>query len=310
LGLSAGLLAWVISRAGLGKVWADLTSLDGGLYALAGGLFFMGVVLRSLRWQVMLRDFEINTSLGQLLAIYTIGIFFDNLLPTGIGGDIVRALELRRESQRGAQAVSSVLANRLVGIFTMSSLGLVALLTNPGIFPAIVTWSVGGFAVAIVIGVWLVRRDMLTWLSERLPFARPVTDHPKLRDLHATATAYSGGTLLCAVLISVLFTLSLVITQYTIARAIGVELGVKYFAVAAPVIGAVTMLPISFNGLGVREGVYQFLFSSVGVASSAAVAMSLAFYGLRLFVGFLGGALLLTNSARRLAAQKRSQVEG
>lgn len=309
IGLSAALLAWVISRAGAGNVWADLSGLDLPLYALAGGFFFLGVVLRSLRWQTMLRDFDINPSLGQLVAIYTIGIFFDNLLPTSMGGDVVRALELRRESQRGVEAVSSVLANRLMGMFSMATVGTVALAAYPGIFPAYVTWVVAGFALAIVIGVWIVRRDVLTWLSGKLPFARRALDHPKLRALHATAAAYSIGTLVRAFLVAAPFTFSLIVTQFVVARALGVKLGIQYFAVAAPVIGATTMLPISFNGLGVREGVYQILFTSVGVAASAAVAMSLAFYGLRLFVGLIGGGLMLVSSARRLAAQERSLAE-
>lgn len=308
--VSGVLLAWVIIQAGADRVWADLIGLDLSLYALAGLFFYVGVVLRSWRWLVLLRDLEAKATLGQLVAMYTTGIFFDNLLPTGVGGDIVRAMELRRESQRGADSVSSVVVNRLIGIFTMSSLGVIALLANPGIFPAFVSWSIGGVALAIIAGVWLVRRDVLTWLSERAPFVRPVTNHPKLRALHGTTTAYSGTTLLRAIGISVLFTLSLVATQFTIARAMGIHLAIKYFAVAAPVIGAVNMMPISFNGLGVREGVYQILFSSVGVAPSAAVAMSLAFYGLRLFVGFLGGALMLVGSARRLTAQERSQAGG
>ena len=69
-----------------------------------------------------------------------------------------------------------------------------------------------------------------------------------------------------------------------------------------PVIAIINLLPISFNGLGMREGVYQFLFVPVGVADASAIAMSLAFYFLRLSTGLIGGILYALRSARGITS--------
>jgi hypothetical protein len=74
------------------------------------------------------------------------------------------------------------------------------------------------------------------------------------------------------------------------------------FPLFVPIIAIINLLPISFNGLGMREGVYQFLFVPVGVPDASAIAMSLAFYFLRLGTGLIGGILYALRSARGIAA--------
>lgn len=298
--LSAILLYWVVGRAGLGEVWTSLTRMDPLLLLVATAIFSVGVVLRSLRWQILLRDVGVESSLLNLISIYTMGIFFDNLLPTGMGGDIVRALRLRRDSQRGAEAASSVVANRITGMVTMATIGALALFISPDIFPPIITWTLVLFLGGMLLAVWVIRQNALGWLAARVPFARPILQHPKLQSFNATAGAYSPRRALLAMFVSAVFVGTLIGTQYTVSLATGLDLSLRYFAISAPVAGAVTMLPISFNGLGVREGLYQILFTSAGVSASDAIAMSLAFYGIRFGVGLVGGLLFFLSSARNV----------
>ena len=79
--------------------------------------------------------------------------------------------------------------------------------------------------------------------------------------------------------------------QYIIARALSINLSLSVFSLFVPIIAIVNLLPLSFNGLGVREGVYQFLFVPLGVPGASALAMSLAFYFLRFLTGMIGGLL-------------------
>ncbi len=65
----------------------------------------------------------------------------------------------------------------------------------------------------------------------------------------------------------------------------------RWIALFVPIIAIINLLPITFNGLGLREGIYTFLFVPVGLSAATAVSMSLAFYFLRFSAGLLGGLL-------------------
>ena len=81
-----------------------------------------------------------------------------------------------------------------------------------------------------------------------------------------TVNRYPLPILLSSLLISLPFTLSLILVQYIIARALSIDLPLAVFALFVPIIAILNLLPLSFNGLGVREGVYQFLFVPIGVS--------------------------------------------
>jgi uncharacterized membrane protein YbhN (UPF0104 family) len=80
------------------------------------------------------------------------------------------------------------------------------------------------------------------------------------------------------------------------ARALGIQSESVYFFVFIPLIWLVTMLPISLNGLGLREGAFAFFFGQVGMISTEAVALSLLVYSCRLLAGLLGGVVFMQSS--------------
>ncbi|MDX1414361.1 MAG: hypothetical protein R3293_09220, partial [Candidatus Promineifilaceae bacterium] len=90
------------------------------------------------------------------------------------------------------------------------------------------------------------------------------------------------------------------VIQYSIAQALSVDVPFTLFPLFVPLIALINLLPIAFNGLGVREGVYLFLFVPVGVLPQEAIAMSLAFYFLRFSAGVIGGLLYAFSSVARL----------
>ncbi len=141
----------------------------------------------------------------------------------------------------------------------------------------------------------------LDWMARRLPFTRPLTTNQKVVRLADTVRRYPMSELWRALLISIPFTISLIFVQYAVARALNVEAGMYLFALFVPIIALVNLLPIAFNGLGTREGVYLLLFVPAGIPSEQAIAMSLAYYGLRLIAGLLGGAMLALRSLSNVA---------
>jgi uncharacterized membrane protein YbhN (UPF0104 family) len=297
------LLIWLVSRAGLDHIAGTLAGIDWTWYLPAFVLFLVNLVLRTYRWFTLLKVLDDRASFGHLLYLYFLGFFFNNFIPSGFGGDIVKVVSLHQERGQGVEALSSVIMDRLTGLMGSSLLAALVLLWNsirvwlgwsganlnlpPALLVSIALISFGT-PVAFAVVRW---GDPLRHLSSLLPFAQRLTAHPNVQELAGTVQRYPLSILAKALLINLPFTLGLVAIQYTIAQALSVSLPFYLFLLFVPIISIVNLLPLSFNGLGMREGVYQLLFVPVGVPSASAIAMSLAFYLLRVSAGLIGGAL-------------------
>ncbi|MGD8997507.1 MAG: lysylphosphatidylglycerol synthase transmembrane domain-containing protein [Anaerolineae bacterium] len=313
LALSLALLAWLANRVGFDVVVSTLAGVSWTWYLPAFLVFLGNVLLRAYRWHVLVTALGHRVSYGRLLYLYFLGFFFNNFIPSGFGGDVVKVLSLRRDQGRGAEALSSVVMDRLTGLIGSASIALVVLIWN-GIqswfgagttelnLPSILLVITALVSIGIPAGFVLIRWvDPLELLSRHLPSAHRVTDNPGLRKFVRTIRYYPPRALVAALSVSLPFTVGLVVIQYAIARALTVDVPFYLFFLFVPLIAIINTLPVSFNGLGMREGVYQFLFVPAGVSSASAIAMSLAFYFLRVAAGLIGGLLYAVKSVRRLA---------
>ena len=94
-----------------------------------------------------------------------------------------------------------------------------------------------------------------------------------------------------------MFHLTQVAAQYVLARAVGVALPFSYCLIFHPMIAAMTALPLSVNGVGVREGGYLYFLTRINVDDSIAVTMSLLAFGVTLVGGLVGGLVFLASGA-------------
>jgi uncharacterized protein (TIRG00374 family) len=312
--LSLVLLVWFIGRAGLQEVVATLTSIDPGWYFLAFLLFQLNVLIRAYRWYILLRALNDRPGYLYLVYLYYVGFFANNFIPSGFGGDLVKVITLRQSHGRGAEALSSVLMERVTGLVGSSLIALIALLWNLSShtadleLPPLLWATVAIFSLGIPILFFLARwLDPLAYLSSRWTAVTRLPFYDKVERLVNTIHRYSKRTLLYSLLISLPFTLNLVFVQIVIAHALGIDLPFAVFALFVPLIALVNLLPITFNGLGLREGTYQFLFMPIGVSSAGAIAMSLAFYFLRFSAGLVGGLLYAMRSLTGLVTEPRTE---
>jgi uncharacterized membrane protein YbhN (UPF0104 family) len=313
LTLSVALLVWLANRVGFDAISSTLAGVSWTWYLPAFLLFLGNVLLRAYRWYVLVTALQQEISYGRLLYLYFLGFFFNNFIPSGFGGDVVKVLALQRDQTRGAEALSSVVMDRLTGLIGSSSIAIIVLAWN-GIqpwfggsgtnlnLPSLLLLITALVSIGIPAGFMLIRwLDPLDLLGTHLPFTRRVTTNPGLQRVVRTIRCYPLHALLKALSVSLPFTVGLVVIQYAIARALAVDVPFYLFFLFVPIIAIINTLPISFNGLGMREGVYQFLFVPAGVSSAGAIAMSLAFYFLRVAAGLIGGLLYAVKSVRRLA---------
>jgi uncharacterized protein (TIRG00374 family) len=303
IALSFVLLVWLLSRVGLQEVATSLASINWYWYALAFLLFQLNVIIRAYRWYVLLRALNDEPRFSYLVYLYYVGFFANNFIPSGFGGDVVKVVTLRQSHGHGSEALSSVLMERVTGLVGSSLIAILALIWNMSAHAADVTlpWALWALIIVTAVGIpiaffaarWA---DPIRLLRRLYPGASGLPLYDKFERLVNTIHRYPMRALVSALLISLPFTLNLVLVQVTIAYALNVHLPVGVFALFVPIIAIINLLPITFNGLGLREGIYTFLFVPVGVPAATAVAMSLAFYFLRFSAGLLGGLMVAVRS--------------
>ena len=296
--LSILLLVWLFSRVSFQEVVQTLSDIHWGWYALAFLLFQLNVIIRAYRWFLLLRALNDEPKFGYLVYLYYVGFFANNFIPSGFGGDLVKVVSLRQTHGHGAEALSSVLMERITGLVGSSLIALIALLWNlaahsltldlPSILWALIVITAVGIPLAFFIARW---SNPIGIIKRIYPKAPGLPFYAKFENLLNTIHRYPLRALTTALLISLPFTLNLILVQVTIAWALGVNLPFRIFALFVPIIAIINLLPITFNGLGLREGIYTFLFVPVGLSAATAVSMSLAFYFLRFSAGLLGGLL-------------------
>ena len=298
--VSIALLIFIFSTIDLPKFWQVIQKANLWWLAAAIGIAMLGVFIRARRWQILLKALGIVVSTVELTALYFIGFLFSSVLPSGIGGDAIRILELNRYSERGADAFTSVVVERFLGISAAQALGIVALLIYWGVVPTeIALLTIAIFLGSLAIGYLLINRSLYANLRRRLPLFRRVTNIRLIGSLFESFQRYPLPAIGRSYLVSILFNMTLIVMYAFIGWGVNTSVSLAQFAIIVPVTSLLLLLPISFAGLGVREWSFQVFYKPIGVTNETAVAMAL----LVLFIGtvspgLVGGAIYLWRSAR------------
>jgi uncharacterized protein (TIRG00374 family) len=284
--VSGLLLSWLIYSLDHIALSDVFLAAEPGWLILAGVLIIISIVVSVEKWSRILRAEGINLPWFQLWKVYWIGIFFNNFLPSSIGGDGIRILLTGRNISNVAGAASSVIIERLLAALGLALTGLVVVpITNSNRY---VGWL---FILLIIVAAGLLFFLMLG----RIPAWASRNDGNISGFVHgflSHGNALRGqkkiiATVLC---LSVLFQLTVVAVNYAILKGLHIELLSWWDLVyIVPAISAISMVPIGINGYGIREGAYVLLLSSYGVTGSAALGASLLFAVLVSFCSLYGG---------------------
>ena len=293
LAVAAALLLLVLRMVELGQLATVFGSANLYLIGTSFALLLGRLPLMGVRWRLILEQNGYKLTTGYLTKVSMVSMFFSLFLPTVSGGDIVRGFYLTRQRVLLRHAITSVLCDRGLGVFT-----LLVLAVFPAIFigfwrPELWKIPVGvvGLAALVLIGSFLLWRmvNLDYKLLQKSNYWRSVVE--SLR----TSVSDIVGLIRNRVLVGRLLALTLllhlagIVSVYVAGRALGSEVGFVFYVVFVPVIWLITMLPISIGGLGVREGAFVVLFSQVGMTTELAFAVALVVLVLSLGQGALGG---------------------
>ena len=298
IAVSAILLAIILRQVHWAEVWDALRRIDLFWLAVAWGLFLLGVVVRAVRWRVLLDALGVHRPLRELTGWYFVGSFFNVILPTGFGGDAVRAAELSQDTGRPGPVVNSVIVDRYLGIMVLLAMGLIAGILRPGtassgIFAFTAALFAGGLLAA-----WLLRRPWWANLAQHDDLLGKTVRLLRLPGLAEAVAPYDRRVIGRALVASLVFNLLQIGWNVAIGWGLGLRLPVSAYFVFVPLTAVVLLLP-AFGGLGVREMSYVGLFGSAGVPQAIALALSLGVYMITVATGLVGGVIYLTGGIRR-----------
>ena len=303
--VSIGLIGFILHSIDLQKLGTVLSNAKISWLGLALIFSFGGILARVKRWQVLLNTLNVRVPFWELAQIYLIGFLFNNLLPSGLGGDAIRMMELRKHSDNTGDAVSSVVVDRMVGLFASLSLALLALVFRWNAVPTQIAWISLALVAGIVgVGIFLIS-DKVYHSLRRISLIKKITELKFVSGLFASFQTYNLPTLGRAYLFSLILSACLIGMNFSIGTALGATIALEHYLIFVPVASVVLILPLSFAGLGMREGAYVFLFGQVGVVEEIALGLSLMVYFIgNVTPGLMGGVVYLWRGAKDITKDK------
>jgi glycosyltransferase 2 family protein len=313
--LSLALLAFLLVRIPAREVMATLRAADPFWLWAAAGLLLASNLLGSFQWSRLLRAVEIRIPFWKVAAYYHVGLFFNNFLPANVGGDLARTLDVARSGVSRSTALSTVLLDRLIGTVALGSIAVVS--TIPAIDHFHLAAAYGGvvafFTAALLMLRAVLEPRVLASLERVLAMVGLSRFAPALDAVSARLATFRGQRRLMLELFGVALVVQIlrILVHVLFARALGLHVPVTYFFLFVPLVAVIVSLPISLNGIGVREGAGILLFGLVGLDRGSAFALQFGTYLVAVGVSLIGGLVFLVRipSRRALARNPRRSSE-
>jgi uncharacterized protein (TIRG00374 family) len=291
--VSAVLLYWILSRANLSEVFAAGLSASLPLLLAAYSLDFVGLFISATRWRVLLQAQSVEASTPFLMKSFMVAHFFNNFLPSTVGGDASRAYDSYQAGRKSGRAVTSVVVDRLLGLqalilFVLVSLPFARHITDR--LPLLPLW-VGLGGAALLALTWAIFLAPSLPILARVQSALPGKIGLLVERVLGAFRPYRGRrkVLVKAFGLSILLQANVVLYYILVAWALDLTVPAHSFFLIIPLALFVMMLPISINGIGLRENVLASFLAVYGITSSEAIAYAWLVYLGGLILGLLGG---------------------
>jgi uncharacterized membrane protein YbhN (UPF0104 family) len=280
-GLGLAVIAVILHHYDLTQTFALIRRERPSFFIAAIAVYVAGQAMSAWRWQLLARVAEIPGRYREYLTFYFIGMFTNVFVPGLIGGDAARAIYLGRRYDRMSQAVASVVADRGIGFVAMLWYAAGCAILVSGVpLPANATRAIIAVGIAGVAGY--LAAPLIARLSSRMPRRIERMVRPVLLYLR------QPWSMIPAIVLSLLLQASLAVVQYLIAVGLGFTISLATIMLLLPLANALASLPLTLNGLGVRDAAFLVLFGMAGVGRSDALAMSLLFFVATLIGGLTG----------------------
>ncbi|MBI5870216.1 MAG: flippase-like domain-containing protein [Actinobacteria bacterium] len=291
------LIAVLLASVDIGELAETLGNVAPGLLALAVLVFLVTNMTSVFKWKMVIQAQGASVSWPYLTSIFYMGLFFNNFLPTNFGGDLVRIYKLSRATGNTVDATSSVVLDRASSTFALLMIALVAALLELRRLGTGLALTILGMFVVFLLLIGLFASERTARRLARFPVLRadPFGMRRHLRDFYMSVNQFRDQkkTMAAVMVLSIIYQALYVVSVNLLALSLDIHLPIAFYFLFIPIVLAVGMIPLSLNGLGVREGAWVLLFTQAGVPAAEALSMSVLNTLMITAVSMIGGIFYL-----------------
>jgi len=299
LAVSLSILALILTtQTSLREIGNVLRTVNPYWLALAFSLHAFGLFASAYRWQILARAQGDEVPLGFLAKSYLVAQFFNNFLPTRFGGDIVRIWDGSHYSRSLVKSSAIVLVDRFTGIIVLFLMAVVASLFRldmasqiPVIWIALLLGLLGLTLIAVfflpvfarLLGSLRLRGFLDKLRGKILLFRETILYYRTQKRAFLRATVWA-----------VLLQLNVILYYFLIGQALHLDIHLIDYFIFIPIVLVIQIIPITINGLGLREGSYIEIFKFYRISPPSAVSFSLVDVAFNLVLGLVGGIIYVS----------------
>jgi uncharacterized membrane protein YbhN (UPF0104 family) len=306
VGVSILLLVVLFSKTDAGRLWQTARRASMVWLAAALAVYLVNVLACIWRWRLLLDAQQVEVPSRTLIGSFLVALFFNNFLPSNIGGDVIRIRDTAKPAGSKTVATIVVLTDRVIGLMGLvlvAALGATMAAGSAGHAPVPIwpTWLWAGFLAGTALsapvvmspaGVGRLLQPLTVfhpeWVGDRIEHV--TTALARFRDKPSVLAGCFGG--------AVFVQAAIVVFYVAVAYAVNVNIAPWHLAVVVPISFIVQMLPVSVNGFGVREATFSFYFTRVGLPIEAALLVSLVGTAVIMTFSLTGAAVYVSRSRR------------
>jgi len=254
----------------------------------------LGTYITAARWKTLLNTQGVKLSNMTLSSTVLIGSFFNNFLPTSIGGDVFRAYDASKKGNISlGSSASVILVERFSGVVSAATYAIIALFlgfTTIG-HQSIIVPIIIFFVVTLILALLIINPSLfrLGKITSKFRFMRKIAD--KLSNFYNTLISFKKYkvALVEVLAFSFLLQFSVILNYWLASIALGIDLNLTAFIFIVPVVAVIAMLPISIGGIGLRENSLVIIMVAMGVNNEKAALCSLLILFMLIIMGVIGG---------------------
>lgn len=299
--VSIALLAFLFSRIDVARLWASARRASPPWLLAAMAVYLVNVIASTWRWHLLLDAQDVHVGRRSLFGSFLVALYFNNFLPSNIGGDVIRIGDTAKAAGSKTLAATVVLVDRglgLMGLVLVAAVGsTIAESTRHVVTPIWPSWLWVGFLVAAAASAPAVLAPAgfgrmlqpLTvfhpeWVGNRIEKVTAVL--ARFHDRPAALAGCFGGALFVQT--------TVVVFYFIVAHALRLDMTIWDLAVIVPMSFVVQMLPVSVNGFGIREATFAFYFTRIGQPLENALLVSLVPTALIMIFSLAGAAVYVS----------------
>ncbi len=325
-GVTILLFAFLFKNIDFAKLWSTLFQINPSIALVGLVIGFCTLVVSGYQWQTSLNAEKIHFDLAKLINLYMVGIAFSHFLPSSMGGDVVKAYYVGRESNNMPGSASAAVMSRVTGFFGMVVVAYIALIFFHQQFTRdvvalllvlsliVLSMIAGTFVFATLFARFAQAKKIQTRIESIMPAflgkkikLGSILD--KAVDIGTTLiiSAKKPRPMVVATLFGVMFHITACLNYYSYGLAMHLDVPFYFYLVAIPLVSLVAFLPISIGGFGVRESTLIFIFGTIHVLAPTALTLAFMVDIQTLFFGVVGGCMYLFMSSL-LGSQKKPSL--